>query len=318
MARRHRWLFAAPFVLAAATAHAQGANDHDKAVALFDEAVKLIDANDCDTAQLKLDQSLRYEQSVGAHLSMANCIESHNPLEAWKHLREAQRLAYLKHDERSKIAADRATALEARLPVVHVVIPALMLQEPGLEVRVDGVIVDRFFYESGMIAMPAGAHAIEASTPTRRWSHDVVAQAGATTNVTVNLQPIPTAPAAQVVEGHERGGGQRAAGLVIGGLGLGVLAAGGILGAAALVKKSDITTACGGNAHSCTAPVGSLDTVLADHQTFAHLATVSFVVGGAAFLAGTLLFLTAPHSRSVAVTGAFDGRSGGVQLLGRF
>src|SRR4030081_2440821 len=91
--------------------------DHDKAVALFDEARKLIDDNQCDAAMPKLLMSLKYEPSVGARLSMSDCLESHDPLEAWTQLREAQRLAYLKHDDRTKIAQDRASALEGKLPM---------------------------------------------------------------------------------------------------------------------------------------------------------------------------------------------------------
>jgi hypothetical protein len=306
----------AALVLVPAVARADGPNDHERAVQLFDEGRKLIEEqHDCDNALPKLESSLRYEQSVGAHLSTADCIESHNPLDAWKHLREAQRLAYLKHDDRTKIAADRATALEARLPVVHVVIPQGVLEEPGLEVRVDGAVVDRFFYESGKLAMTAGPHVVEASTPTRRWQHDVVAQAGATTAVNVQLEPLHTVNTALPTQDtHDRGGTQRGVGLVLMGIGLGGLAAGGILGTAALVKKTDVQNACGGNASACNAPAGSLDSAVADGQTFAHLSTMSFVVGSVALATGFVLFMTAPHGRTIAVTGGV----GSLGLVGTF
>ena len=89
---RLRSLFASVVVLLPAVARADSP-DHDKAVALFDEARKLIDDNQCDAAMPKLWMSVRYEPSVGAHLSMADCLESHDPLDAWTQLREAQRLA---------------------------------------------------------------------------------------------------------------------------------------------------------------------------------------------------------------------------------
>jgi hypothetical protein len=298
---RRAFLLAVPLILATQTASAQeGASDHDTAVALFDDARRLIEQKDCDNAVLKLELSLKKEPSVGAHLSMADCLESHTPLEAWKHLREAQRLAYLHRDERTKVASDRAAALEQRLPIVHVVVPATVLQQPGLEVRVDGQLIDPFFYETGILALPAGPHTVEATTPARQWSHDVVAQAGATTAVTVQLQPIPAGAGPVVVEPPDHGKSQRTVGIIVGVVGLGGLALGGVFGAAALVKKSDIQSACGGSTSNCTATAGSQDGAMADVQTFSHVSTIGLIVGGVALAAGLVLYLTAPHGRATA------------------
>jgi len=293
--------------------------DHDKAVALFDEARKLIDENQCDTAVPKLETSLRYEPSVGARLSLADCLESHDPLGAWTQLREAQRLAYLKHDDRTKIAQDRATALEAKLAMVHVALPADVVRQPGLEVRVDGTLIDSFFYESGTIALKAGPHVVEVALPNRRWSQQVVAQLGATTSV--NAQLVQTNASAPVTvrpietPSHDPGGAQRGIGILLGGVGLAALGVGGIFGGAALAKKGDIDAACGGSAQTCTAAPGSMDAGRSEQQNYARLSTLGFVVGGVAVAAGVVLYLTAPHAKtSVAVTGSL----GGVSLVGRF
>ena len=310
-------------LLVSTTALADGAPDHDKAVALFDEARKMIDDGNCDGAMPKLEQSLRYEPSVGARLSIADCQESHNPLEAWSQLREAQRLAYLKHDERTKVAQDRAAALEAKLPIVRVVVPPQALVEPGFELRVDGVLIDRFFYLEGVLAMTAGPHEIEATTPSRRWSHQVVAQAGVTTSVSVRLEAASPKPAAvappPAVAPHEPGSAQRTVGLILSGAGVASILAGSVFGGAALVKKSDIDAACGGHASACTAPLGSVDAQAAEQQTFARLSTLGFIVGGVALAAGVVLYLTAPHARTqLAVTGSIDPHAAALQLLGRF
>jgi hypothetical protein len=312
-----RTLFAFALLLVPTIARADSP-DHDKAVALFDEARKLIDDNQCDAAMPKLVMSVRYEPSVGARLSMADCLESHDPLEAWTQLREAQRLAYLKHDDRTTVARDRATALEAKLAMVHVALPADVVHQPGLEVRVDGTLVDSFFYESGTIALKAGPHVVEATLPNRRYSQQIVAQLGATTSV--NAQLVQTAPQAAVTKPIEApaqnaGGAQRTIGILLGGIGLASLGVGGIFGGAALAKKGDIDSACGGSASTCTAPPGSQDAARSEQQTFARLSTLGFVVGGVAVAAGVVLYLTAPRAKTaVAVTGSL----GGLSLVGRF
>ena len=321
--RLARLSLAAALVLFAPARARADSPDHDKAVALFDEARALIDGGDCDAAMPKLESSLRYEPSVGARLSMADCLESHAPLDAWTQLREAQRLAFLKHDDRAKIAQDRASALEPRLPLVRVVLPKGAVDEPGLEVRVDGVLVDSFFYAEGTIALKAGPHTIEVTTPNRRWSREIVAQTGATTAVDVHLErscPAPVAPAPRPVEApRDPGAAQRTIGLLLGGVGLASLGVGGVFGGAALAKKGDIDAACGGNEAACAAPSGSLDSQRSEQQSYARLSTLAFVVGGVAVASGVVLFLTAPHAKTrVVVTGAFDATGAGVSVLGRF
>jgi hypothetical protein len=306
-----------------ATAALAETPDHDKAVALFDEARKLIDDGNCDAAMPKLEQSLRYEPSVGARLSMADCLESHAPLDAWVQLREAQRLAYLKHDDRTKVAGDRAAALETKLPIVHIVLPADIVHTPSLEVRVDGVLVDSFFYESGTLAMKAGPHTIEATLPHRRWSQEVIAQTGATTSVNVKLEStqtaVPVAVKPLTEAPHDPGSAQRTIALVIGGVGLASLGVGGIFGGAALAKKGDIDAACGGSATTCTAPAGSQDGARGEQQTYARLSTLGFVVGGVAIAAGFILYLSAPRAKTaVAITGGAFGSGAGLAVLGRF
>ncbi len=300
------WCGALTVGLFATIAHAEGP-DHDKAVATFDEARALIDAGNCEVALPKLEDSMRYEASVGALLSLADCWQSRDPLRAWTDLREAERLAYLKHDERSKIAHDRAAALEAQLAIVRVTVPPAILTEPGLELRVDGVTVDRYFYLEGVLAMKAGPHLIEASVPHKKWAQQVVAQPSATTAVIVRLEneaPPPVAPVTPHVVDAPRdfGGPQKTAAIVLGGLGLASLVAGGTMGVIALMKKSDINSACGGAATTCRSAPGSLDSQVAEQQTFTHLSTVAFVTGGVLAATGFVLYLTAPKGPRVAVT----------------
>src|SRR5262245_43949171 len=73
---------------------------HDRAVAAFQEGRRYIEANNCDGAITKLRESLSYEPSVGARLSLADCYEKTDALAAWRMLKDAANLAYINHDER--------------------------------------------------------------------------------------------------------------------------------------------------------------------------------------------------------------------------
>src|SRR5712692_8236084 len=93
------------FILVTTVAHADS-SDHARAMTAFEDARRLIDGGDCELGVVKLEESLRWEPSVGAHLAMADCLEARDPLTAWANLREAERLAYLKHDEQRKLRLD--------------------------------------------------------------------------------------------------------------------------------------------------------------------------------------------------------------------
>lgn len=283
---------------ASSLARADG-SDRERAVVAFEEARKMIAAGDCEGGIAKLEQSLRYEPSIGARLSMADCYETRDPLVAWTNLREAERLSYVKQDERRKVAHDRAAALEAKLPIVKVNISEAVLNAPGLELRVDGELVDPFFYSSGTLAMKPGPHVVEATIPSKRWSQDVVAQPGATTSVTVQLQDAPAGrPAPPPIEGPPPGQTQRTIGLVIAGVGVASLVAGGAFGLAALTEKNDIEKSCGGSAASCMAMPGSLDGAKAQQQSFALLSTVGFIAGGTLLAGGLFLYVIAPKANA--------------------
>lgn len=316
--RQSTLVIAAMFV--ASVASADG-TDHEHAVTTFEEARKLIDDGNCDAGLVKLEQSLRYEPSIGARLSMADCLESRDPLEAWNHLREAERLAYLKQDERRKVARERAIGLETRLAIVRVTIDPTTLQERGFELRVDGALIDRFFYGEGTLAMKPGPHTIEASAPNKRWSQQVVARPAATTSLTVQLaEPAPAPPPpvrAPVVESTSTGNTQRRIAFVVGGTGALSLIAGAAFGIVAISKRGDIETACGGNITTCHAAPGALDGQRAGQEVFAHLSTAGFIVGGVLIATGVALYVFAPRAQSAPRIGIAAGL-GSVRLEGSF
>jgi hypothetical protein len=299
---------------------------HDKAVAAFQEGRKYIEASNCDAAITKLRESLSYEPSVGARLSIAECYEQSDPLAAWRILKDAANLAYLNHDDRLALAETRAAALEKRLPTIKVNIPATALEVPGFELRVDGELLDKFYYRSGVIATKPGKHVVEANAPLRHWSEQIVSDTGGTATVNVQLEreacltgAAPASSGAVAVTRESPGGARRTLGLAIAGVGLVGLASGTVFGILTLNKKSKITDECGGNAGACTAPAGSLDAERQAATTSATISTASFIVGGAALLGGGLLYFTAPilsSNAQVRVTPRVATNAGGLGLEG--
>src|SRR5438093_11891416 len=95
---------------------------HDKAVAAFQEGRRYIEAGNCDGAITKLRESLAFEPSIGARLSLGECYEARDPLQAWRLFKDAANQAYINHDDRLTLAEQRAQALEKRVPTITVII----------------------------------------------------------------------------------------------------------------------------------------------------------------------------------------------------
>ena len=303
---------------------------HDKAVAAFQEGRKYIDQNNCDGAITKLRESISFEPSVGARLSLAECYEKTDPLAAWRVFKDAANLAYINHDDRLNIAETKATALEKRLATVRVIIPQGAQEQPGFELRLDGELLDKFHYKSGIIATKPGKHVVEASAPLRHWSQQITTDTGGMTQVNVQLERDtcttgtngPTAAAAPVapVPQESVGSGRRTLGLAIAGIGVVGLASGVVFGIITLNKKSKIEELCGGNAGNCNAPPGSVDPERESATTSATISTASFIVGGLALVGGGVLYFTAPSGSSttakVRVAPRVGTNGGGMGLEG--
>jgi hypothetical protein len=316
-------LFAVP-----ARARAEPAYDHDRAVATFEEGRRLLEQGNCTAAITKLNESLGHEPSVGARLSLADCYQNTDPLAAWRSLREAARLAYVKHDERLSVAQKRAAELEAKLPRVRVALPPAAFDDPGFELRLDGAPVDPYFYKEGLLAMEPGKHVIEASAPRRHFAQTIVAEATTPRTVSVALEPdvrpaTPPAPTGGVSERRDdTGNTQRTLGIAVGAVGVAGVALGAAFGFVTLSKKNDLSNACGGNVGACTATPGSLDADREAAKAAATVSTVSFIVGGVAIASGVVLYVTAPRASAqtgrVGVAPAVGRNGAGLDLVGRW
>jgi hypothetical protein len=331
-------------VVAGSPAAADNDADHQKASAAFRAARADITAGNCAAAISKLEESLSYEPSVGAHLSIADCYEQVDLVAAWRELQEAADLAASKGDERASVARDRALGLEPRLSMLRFVYAPAPADPSGLEVRVDGNVVRPYLLRRGTLATTPGVHDVEVSTPHKKtWRGHVAAHsAGTSVEVDVALEdesaPAPVAAAAPTPEqapttavvtsslatapeSPSSWNGQKTVALVTGGAGLAGLVVGTIFGIEALGHASDLRNACNGDIHHCTAPQDSAS--VTQPRDAAHSAatgsTIAFIAGGVAVAAGIVLYVTAPSSTHHVEVGASAAPgAAGMSLLGDF
>jgi hypothetical protein len=324
-------------------AHAQDERE-SRAVALFNEGRAFLEKGDCPSAVPKFLEALRLHESIGAHLSAAECYAQSDPAAAWRQYRTAERAARERGDDRAAFAAAHAAALEPRLAIVkvHVSEPS-----PGLEVHVDGAPLDT---PDGTVAVVSGNHSIDAAAPgKKRWSRTVQASIGRIEDVRITLEEAeavqaPTgagvgaaveqrrAPASPQPEAEtpRRGAWRRQAGLVLGASGIAGVALGSIAGVLALTTKSDLQSKCGmyggsypsdcGGATEASSASWRSDRTgeVSTLRAWTTVSTVGFIAGGALLGGGAALYLTAPGRSDDQPTVGLGLWPGGVQGFARW
>jgi len=126
--------------------------------------------------------------------------------------------------------------------------------------------------------------------------------------------PAPSTASSGDSSSPHRLGTQKTVGLVVGGVGVAGLAAGGVLGLLGTSAWSSAKQACGGNVGACT-DVASGASYRNTASTEATAATVGFIAGGALVAAGAVLFL-AGRKESHPVASLLVGPSVGLGAAG--
>jgi serine/threonine-protein kinase len=317
-------LAAAAAVLATAQARAQSAQSAAAAQVLFEEAKALMHDKRYAEACAKLVESNRLDAGIGTMLWLADCYEKNGQTaSAWAEFVEAADLSEERHDERRKVARERAAALEPTLPKLTIdVAPSVAAAAPGFEVARDGAVVGHAVWGTPVPVDP-GTHTLVARAPLRKtWQSTVAVESGGRATVTVPPLPLERAPdalarpasapantperttgsadarAAAIGAGatQERAGAsQRTWGVVAGSMGLGAVGVGLVLG---WIAKSHLDDS---NANSHCFPDNRCDpTGTADrHEALdtAMASTITCIAGGVVFAAGVVLFATAPQAQ---------------------
>jgi tetratricopeptide (TPR) repeat protein len=291
--------FACAVVMSTTAAYAQApdpllrsedaATAASRAEELFRVARDAAKRGDYLTACPAFEQSQSLYPAPGTLLNLADCEERQNRLaHALADFAEVQRLVP-SEDPRAQVAAIRQRALEPRVPTLVVLLP--VWAPSSTQVRVD----DRALEEpSRPLRLEPGDHQIVArDAEGAEQSVDISLAEGESRQVLLAWPQAAPPAAVQPVPGRSQ---RRALGLVIGGAGLSVLAAGAVTGVLVGVEAGIYKHECVDNA--CTA--SGMDAA----QTGKVLRIVSPValgVGAAATAFGAYLFFWASPSVGVRV-----------------
>jgi hypothetical protein len=308
---------------AAAPASAPNATREAAAQALFDEAVKLMEAHRYPEACERFASSQKLDPGAGTLLNLGTCYEKNGQTaSAWATFVEAASVATKAgHADWAARAQEKVTALEPKLARVTVAVPP--------DSAVDGLIVERntLHVDAGSygsaIPVDPGQYTFTASAPHRKpWSSTVTVDAGARQTVTVpalELEAVVLAPlpgAATHAPSFWSTG--RIVGTALGAAGLVGIGVGSVLG---LEAKSDYDDARSNDCPKGGTLCNSAGVQLGQSaSSLAAGSTAAFLVSGALLAGGATLFLVggpkASQRGSLRVSPQMGGRSVGAGLEG--
>lgn len=304
-------------LLLAPRVQAQSSSE-DKAAAdsLFRDGRSLVQQGKYGEACPKLAASQRLDPAIGTLLNLGDCyVRTGQTASAWASFNHAEIMARSANDKiRAQEALQRAKALEPTLSRLVIEVPATSRAD-GIEVRRDRAALEPALWGSAIPVDP-GAHAIQVTATGREpWSKtiEVEAKPGVTTVTVPELVPVPVtwSPAGGAqneVDGKRAStwSGQRTAGLFVGGAGIVGIAIGAGFGGLAISKNSDSTAHCRPDEPNvCDADGVALR---ADAEVAANVSNVGFILGGAALVAGVILFVTAPSGDDDRAEAGFELR----------
>jgi serine/threonine-protein kinase len=315
LARRLRhtllpWVAPLAVCLAASTARADTHSaDAAAADAVFNAATARMKAGDYAAACPKFAESQRLDPTAGTLLNLGRCYEMWGKFaSAYGSYGDAEAMALKAGDKvRSTEAASRAETLQPKLSRMTITIAPDGLTA-GLAVTRDGRPIGEAVWGTA-IPVDAGEYAIEASAPGKKtWAAKayVPATPGGMTVVIPALEAAPVeAPKPVGVSAEPQGDGgstRRTAGLVVGGIGVAGVIVGGIFGGLTLSKTSDSKAYCSTGSPIQCDPAGLQ--LRSEAKGLAKVSDIGLAVGGAAMIAGVVLFVTAPTSKAPSTASA--------------
>jgi len=284
----------------ALTLTAADARAGDPAIAetLFREGKGLMKRGDYARACPKLAESQRLDPASGTLLALALCREKEGKVAtAWAKYLEAEALARTDgNTPRAQAAQKRAAALEPTLAKLELVVGEDLRALPGLEIRLDGVILESAVWTTAVPVDP-GERLVEAVAEGKKhWQATItITQPAERQAITIGPledlppEPEPEPPPPAPVAPTEASSALWVAGGVIGGLGVVALGVGTFFGVRALDHIGDAQDRC--PTTQCSDPE-AVD--LNDSGALsADLSTGLIIGGGVATAAGIVLLVMA-------------------------
>jgi hypothetical protein len=286
------WLGSAIILTLSLLAPPARAQNPAAAEALFEEARAAMAAGSFDIACARFRDSDKLDPAVGTRLNLADCEERRGRLAtAWSAFRGvAAELG--PEDERKAIAAERAQALEPRLP--YLTLQRTPQTPAGVRVRIDGVELGEGSLGVSL-PMDPGLHelvVLAAQThdaPPKRFA----LSEGQHASLPVRIEVAPSAPidAPPVAAADGSLSTHRIWTLVAAGVGLAGVTTGAVTGVMTLDKKDTANRNCDDDVQLCNS-VG----VAANRsgKKFAIASSIGFGVGVAGLATAAYLWLTEP------------------------
>ena len=299
---------------------------------LFNQARDLTKANQWAEACPKFEASLRYDPVLGTRLNLATCYEHIGKLaSAWGLYRESIELARKAGDvKRADYAQKQATALEPRLPKLAISAPAN--PPAGFTVKRDDTPIDAGGLGVALYVDP-GTHQITASAPGfEPFAVTVTLVEGKTETLAIpNLAAQPATDLSKPSIEHHVDATEPMVppsrtrtyvAIGVGAAGVAAVGVGLVFGAKANSTYSDAKALCDPNL-VCSSPADydKAKGLMSDARSRATTSTVLVVAGGAAIVAGAIVFLTAPHAReqaSARIIPVTHDHGAGLAIMGKF
>jgi hypothetical protein len=253
----------------------------------------------------KFSESQRIEPRLGTLLNLAACHEADGKLAlSWSEFMDASVLAErAKRPDREAFAKEHIAALEKRLGRLRITAPVMSSSGHPPEIRLDGQVLSPVALGTAL-PMDPGHHTLEASADGKApWKAVIESRAGTEARVEIPAladQPTASAPP---VDGRpepanppEHGSPRRAAGLIVGGVGLAGVWVGSVFGLLAFSNESQARKVCPDAGCTTQKGVDLHDTA----RTQALVSTLGFAVGALLTATGVFLVLTVPRGRSPA------------------
>jgi hypothetical protein len=270
---------------------------HDPASAevLFREGRTLVVAGDYPHACPKFAESLRLDYAPGTLLNLADCEEHTGRIAtAWAHFRDLS-TELPSTDERQPMAAQRARALEPRLP--HLTVRSSTALRHGTKVMRDDVEL--------------GQESLDVALPVDPGMHIVVVNDGDRERSRVQVE-VGEGQSRVVVADDATGStasGTRTAGWIAGGLAVAAFATGASFGILALSNSSAANANCTGGVCGDAASARQYD----EARSQARVADVALGVGLVATVVASILLVSsrksdAPSASSMQLTSLALGR----------
>jgi hypothetical protein len=297
------------------------------AQALFEDGLQLMGAKRYAEACPKLEESERLDPALGTRFRLSECEEAVGRLaSAWAGFLEVADLAHTSGQaDRETLARKRAAALEPKLSRVKV--DVAQPDTPGLEVAHDSVVVGKGQWGTPVPIDP-GTYTVTATAPGKKpWRGSVtVAEGGATATLlvpTLDVAPPELVAAAaiplavgtvgQPAPAEHVSSTGKVAGWVLVGAGGAALISGGVM---ALVAKGDYDSA-GSNCSASTCNAAGESTINGA-RSLANVATGVFIGGAVVAVAGVVVVLVSPSSKSSSASAGLRVGPRAAFLMGTF